>query len=266
MKKWIVSSAICFMFLGIGNGFAEPLQMHTRRVGVEMSHITYKEPGVMEEKGFMRGIGGSYTYHNYIMLRAEGRFSYGQVDYKNSGTMDNVNDYMLEFRGLGGHDFHISSGSIITPYIGIGYRYLNDDSSGRLTSTGEFGYERESNYLYSPIGIETLTKSDNGWSIGVILEYDYFWMGKQKSNLGSGAAYYGALGYYDIENDQNDGYGWRGSIKFQKERLKRIVIIEPFIRYWNIEDSKTTTDPGGTTYWEPKNNSTELGINVSVAY
>ncbi len=260
MKKWIVSLAMCCMFPGVGSSFAEPLQMHIWTVGAEMSHITYEEPDVMEEKGFMYGIGGSYTYHKHIMLKAEGRFSYGQVDYKNSGTTDNIDNYMLEFRGLGGYDFLIFNRSIITPYIGIGYRYLNDDSSGRVSSTGFAGYERESNYYYSPIGIETLTELNNGWSIGVLLEYDYFWKGKQKSNLGS------IVGYYDIENDQDDGDGWRGSIKLQKEYLKRFFILEPFVRYWDIEDSKTTTDPGGTTWYEPKNNSTEFGVNVSVAF
>jgi hypothetical protein len=260
MKKWIVSLAMCFMFLGIGSGFAEPLQMHTWKVGVEMSHITYEEPDVMEEKGFMNGIGGSYTYHNYIMLKAEGRFSYGQVDYKNSGTLDDIDDYMLEFRMLEGYDFHILNRSIVTPYIGIGYRYLNDDSSGRVSSTGHAGYERESNYYYSPVGIETLTELNKGWFIGVILEYDYFWKGKQKSNLGS------IPGYYDIENHQIDGYGWRGSIKLQKEHLKRIFTIEPFARYWNIEDSTITIDPEGYIWYEPKNNSTEFGVNVSVAF
>jgi len=238
MKKLIASLAICFMFVGIGSSFAEPsqLQMHTWEVGPEISHITYEEPDVMETKGFMYGIAGSYAYHNNLMLKAEGRFSYGQVDYDGqlsdgtSYTIDGIDDYMLEFRGLGGYDFPILTATILTPYIGFGYRYLHDDPS-----FDPAGYERESNYIYSPIGVETITKLDNGWSLGLAVEYDYFWKGIQKSHLSDVDA-----SISDMENDQNDGYGLRGSIKLQKKSEKIDFVIEPFIRYWDIEKSEVS--------------------------
>ncbi|MDO8722670.1 MAG: hypothetical protein Q7J31_10670, partial [Syntrophales bacterium] len=167
---------------------------------------------------------------------------------------------VLEIRGLGGYGFPILKATTIKPYLGIGYRYLNDDMSGRYTSTNAFGYERESTYIYSPIGIEVITTLKNGWSVGAMLEYDYFWEGTQKSHLGW------QPGYYDIENDQEKGYGLRGSVEFRKKGEKLDFLIEPFIRYWNIEDSKITTDPGGTSWKEPKNNSTEFGIKFAVKF
>lgn len=264
MRK-LLTLTICFMFVGVGTIFAEPLPKHTWELGTEISHITYKEPDVMEEKGIMYGLLGSYTYRSKYMLRAEGRFSYGQVDYKNSGTLDNIDDYMWEFRGLAGYDFPILKTSILTPYIGFGYRYLNDDTSGMTTSTGALGYERESNYYYSPIGIETITELDNGWSIGTTLEYDYFWKGVQKSHLSDAVA-----SFNDLENDQNKGYGVRGSIKFQKKGEEIDFLIEPFIRYWNIDKSEEQD----VTYagvivgygYEPKNNSTEIGIKFAAKF
>jgi hypothetical protein len=268
MKKLIASLAICFMFVGIGSSFAKPLQlqMHTWEIGPEISHITYEEPDVMEEKGFMYGIAASYAYHNNLMLKAEGRFSYGQVDYDGqlsdgtSYTIDGIDDYMLEFRGLAGYDFPVLKATIITPYIGFGYRYLNDDSS-----FDPAGYERESNYYYSPIGIETITKLENGWSIGVTFEYDYFWKGIQKSHLSDVDP-----GLNNPENDQNDGYGIRGSIKFQKKVERLDFVIEPFVRYWDIKES----DNADITYYgtyigygcEPKNNSTEFGIKFALKF
>ena len=260
MKK-LLAITLCFAFMGMGSVLAqEVLPKHTVDLGTEISYIKYKEPSVMEEKGTMYGIVGSYTYHNKLMLKVDGRFSYGQVDYKNSGTLDNIDDYILEFRGLGGYDFSVFTASTFTPYIGIGYRYLNDDMAGMITSTGAAGYERESNYIYSPIGIEIITPLKNDWSIGVTTEYDIFWWGKQKSRLGSIA------GYYDIENDQKKGYGVRGSVKFQKKGEKLDFIIEPFVKYWKIKDSKTTTDPIGRTWIEPKNNSTEIGCRLAVKF
>ena len=244
----------------MGGVFAEPLKVHTWELGTEISHITYKEPDVMREKGMMYGIDGSYAYHQNLMLKAEARFAYGQVDYKNSGTIDNIDDYAWELRGLGGYDFPILKAATVTPYLGIGCRYLNDDTSGKISSTGAYGYERESNYVYSPIGLEVIIPLKNGWSVGTMLEYNYFWKGIQKSHLSN------VPGYYDIENNQDEGYGFRGYIKVRNKGEKLDFVIEPFIRYWNIKDSKTTTDPTGTTWIEPKNNSTEFGIKFALKF
>ncbi|KAF0119468.1 MAG: hypothetical protein FD151_1999, partial [bacterium] len=52
----------------MGGVFAEPLKVHTWELGTEISHITYKEPDVMREKGMMYGIDGSYAYHQNLML------------------------------------------------------------------------------------------------------------------------------------------------------------------------------------------------------
>ena len=258
MKKILVVT-LCFTFIGLGSVLAQvELPKHSGDLGTEISYIKYKEPGVMEEKGMMYGIVGSYTYRPKFMLKADGRFSYGQVDYKNSGTMDNIDDYILEFRGVGGYDFSVFTASTLTPYIGIGYRYLNDDFAG-TTSTGTLGYEREQSYFYSPIGIEIITELDKGWSIGATLEYDIFWSGKNKSHFSDASS-----AYNDLEFDQDEGYGYRGSIKFQKKGEKLDFVIEPFIRYWNIKqsDSDLLTINGTpyAYYVEPKNNSTEIGI------
>jgi hypothetical protein len=234
---------------------------HSWELRPEISFIEYEEPDVMQEKGFMYGIGGSYAYHNNnIMLKMDGRYSYGQVDYKNSGTMDNIDDYIIECRGLMGYDFSVAYIIIITPYAGFGYRYLNDDASGMISSTGAYGYERESNYFYSPIGVETNFLLINDWTLGINFEFDIFWKGKQKSHLGEVA------GYEDIENDQDDGYGVRGSVKLQKSSGKVDYIIEPFFRYWNIEESGATRDSMGRRWVEPKNNSTEVGILFSARF
>jgi len=242
------------------------LKKHTFELGPEISYITYKEPGTMKEKGMMYGLVGSYTYHNKLMLKAEGKGSLGKVDYKGAlsdgtpYTMDGIRDYMLEFRGLVGCDFPVGKASTLTPYIGIGYRYLNDDSS-----SDPAGYERESNYLYSPIGIGFIANLGNDWSIGGTGEYDYFWLGKQKSHLDDVLP-----GLNVVENRQEKGYGLRGSITLQKKIKTVDFEVGPFIRYWNIKKSETETityygTPVGYG-WEPKNNSTEVGVMLGVKF
>ena len=260
----IMCFVVCLVFICAGRGFSEPLKEHTLGVSTDISYIVYDEPDVMEEKGMMYGAGVSYTYRKDMMFKAEARFSYGQVDYKNSGTIDSIDDYILEFRGLVGYDLSEYEGYGITPYIGLGYRYLNDDSSGRVSSTGARGYEREANYFYSPIGIEIINPLKNDWSMRIALEYDHFWKGIQKSHLSGAVA-----GFSDLKNDQNEGYGLRTSLRLQKKTEKIDFLVEPFIRYWDIKQSETTNITyNGVLWgygWEPKNTSTEIGIRFTAA-
>lgn len=266
MKKAIVSFAVCLMCMGAGNSFAETLQLrtHTVEAGPEISYIRYEEPTVMRERGFMFGGTASYAYHNDFMFKGEGHSSIGFVDYENSGTIDDIFNFMFEARVLGGYDIPVSGTSILTPYIGIGYRYLMDDAGGKTSSTGAGGYKRESNYLYSPIGIETLTKLEKAWYAGIVLEYDFFWIGRQISHYEDVSANYDTL-----ENDQHNGYGLRGSIRLKNEGSLPFV-IEPFIRYWKIlKSEEEDVIYAGTvvgTGWEPKNNSTEIGLKFLFSF
>ena len=183
-----------------------------------------------------------------------------------SGTLNDIPNFMLEFRALGGYDFPILTATILTPYIGFGYRYLNDDSGGMTTSAGFRGYEREANYFYSPVGIEVITSLEDGWSIGATAEYDFFWWGRQISHLSGIDSTIG-----DMENDQKKGYGIRGSVKVQKQIKDRtlIIVIEPYIRYWNIEDSETSFFRAGSVWdlgWEAANNSMEIGSKIAMKF
>lgn len=252
------------------NGGAGPAQQasinrHSWKVGPELSYIEYKEPDVMKEKGVMFGVGAAYSYHNNVMFNADMKLSYGQVDYQNSGTLDNIDDYMMEIRAVGGYDFKLTESLLLTPFIGFGYRYLRDDSSGRMTSDGSWGYLRESNYFYSPVGVTLTNDFNKSWVIGLTVEYDIFWKGRQKSYI-SDVSY----GYSDLENDQKSGYGLRGSLLIKKIVGRMSYSLEPFIVYWNIDKS----DIQNITYngvlwgygWEPENNSTEVGLKFTVGF
>jgi hypothetical protein len=136
---------------------------------------------------------------------------------------------------------------------------------------------RESNYIYSPIGVELITPLKYGWSVGATLEYDMFWGGKQISSLGGvtlNDPVAGDFTFSDIKNRQDNGYGIRGSIKVQKGLKKIDLVIEPYIRYWNIKQSNETTSSTISsngyfivgTFVEPRNNSTEMGCKLAVKF
>lgn len=243
------------------------LARHTFEIEPELSYIKYEESGVMEQKGIMYGIIGSYAYHNKLMLKGEGKFSYGLLSYDGStwgGTpvsINNITNYMLELRGLVGYDFSVSQATTITPYLGLGYRYLQDNTQQKSLS----GYQRESNYLYSPIGIDAITHLKNGWSWGASLEYNLFWKGRQKSYLSN---FDSRLN--NPENNQNSGYGLRGSLFLKKIAGRVSYSFGPFIRYWDIAESDKQPLTLNGVYirdvYEPKNNSTEVGLKFIAGY
>lgn len=248
---------------------AEEYEIPTNRwvIGPEIYYFRYEEPDIdVEFDGLMYGLAGSFTHHhaNRVMFTAEGRGAWGQVDYTGSGTIDDIEDWTAEGRLAVGYDFP-KDGRLLTPFIGIGYRYLNDDSSGRTSSTGAAGYERESNYFYGPIGLEFSTALSEGWRIGLSGEFDILWKGRQISHLEDADP-----GFNEISNDQDSGYGARGSVRLQKRGERFDLLIEPFIRWWSIDDSKSAnvTFSGvivGTGY-EPKNETLEVGGAISVRF
>lgn len=264
---------------------AKPFKPTQIDVGTEFSHFQYEEPGFMEDKGYLYGVFGNISHRisenqpiksfadifgNGNTLNAyelDGRFSFGYVDYEstNTGTLDDIRDYIIELRGTAGYDIPLCSSFTLTPYIGLGYRYLNDDSAGERTSTGAAGYERESNYFYLPLGLNGVADLGSGWTVGLRGEFDIFLYGQQKSHLSDAIA-----GLGDVTNDQEDGYGLRASLKVMKETEAANFFIEPFVRYWHIDDSEISA----VTYQgvlvgfglEPENKSTEVGFRAGINF
>jgi len=201
------------------------------------------------------------------MWSVESRFAWGEVNYDsvNTGTQEEVEDFALEFRALFGGDIPWEHGIVFTPYSGLGYRYLNDDSQGEFTTSGHAGYERESHYFYIPLGLETTFALKRGWLMGVKGEYDWFLTGEQTSHLADATP-----GLSDVTNDQDHGYGWRMSLKFLKYNDEFDVLIEPFWRHWEIKDSQSSAiryQGVAIGYGiEPKNDTDELGANISVHF
>ena len=251
---------------------------HEGGLSFELSNIYYDEPGFMRNKGFMWGASGDYTYRpNNLRFKLDSRFSFGNVDYwsDGTGTAEDFRDYNFETRFSFGFDFGTTSKTaFFSPYTGLGYRYLFDGSEGRETSSGARGYDRKSNYLYSPLGIEAMFRLKGGWSLGLTGEYDHFWHGWQYSELG----YYQLVPLlievpdYVAKDDQEKGWGARTSLSIIRNLGRVDLLIEPYIRYWDIEDSDGfklyvigyPDYPFGGR--EPANSTTEWGTKLGIRF
>jgi hypothetical protein len=265
MKKTFLLTFLALFFFNGSSVLA--LSPSSFDAGAQLSHITYKEPGLMQESGIMYGVTGAYTsVGRRLMWRVDGTLSTGEVEYVGSYwdgtplTVKGIRDTMFETRAILGSTEFVNISSYYFPYIGIGYRYLFD---GADKAPG--GYRRESNYLYIPLGIDGMVTTKGRWSLGFTVEYDYFVSGRQFSSLSDADP-----GYNDIESKQSSGYGLRGSLRFIRAG-RNDIILEPFIKYWKIAESDMvplTYNGVPTPYGvvEPENNSTELGIKVLMRF
>jgi len=247
--------------------------LHSFDIGVEIFHKDYEEPGLMSESGMMYGVALAYTYHRDVMAKLEFKYAMGQVDYEvdyenvYGYKSYDIDDQEWELRGLIGYDFRTSTNFFITPYFGVGYRYLKSDPDHPVIGTSLKLYERESQYFYSPLGVNFTSLFESGWMFIVSGEVDILWYGSQKSKLSTTDPTYD-----DLENEQDSGYGLRASLRIQKRFENVSLSIEPFVRYWKIKESdwEQVTRGGiptpGVYWYEPKNTTTELGCVLAVQF
>lgn len=265
MFRSLLCSVSLALVLLSGSVYAEtaPGQSNFRfSIGPQLYHHEYTEPGLMKQDGFFSGVAYNITYEKGIMLSLDGVLAYGQVDYSSTstGSMDDKDNYCSDIRFLVGYTTYKSGKVKMTPYAGIAYRYLFDEGQNRYTTTGHFAYDRESNYIYSPLGFKFDIAMGNGWSFLPLAEFDIFWAGTQKSDLGYQA------GYEDFETDQDSGHGFRASLGFIKQ-IKRFAFgFELFYRYWDIDRSDVYRDSWGRNWVEPANDTTEIGVGATFRF
>jgi len=223
-------------------------------VGGQVSKYHYEEPNFAKLTGEQGGAVGVYTFTspNRVYSRIDGRVSYGSLKYEGAGTMSNVPDWNFELRAVIGRDYLVSDNVALSPYIGLGYRYLYVDLRGN-SSTGAIGYRRYSHYVYAPVGGTLRVRTGGQWVIVPTLEYDAFLGGRQYSKLSDTG-----LGFSNASNDQNTGRGYRASLMVETGRWS----FGPWLQYWNIKDSNTVPVGLGFVVTEPANWTREYGLEL----
>lgn len=229
-------------------------------IGLSFSSYQYQEPGLMSLKGVKMGLDLRTTkaLRNDHFMRGELRYAFGSVDYNSNstGSASGEQDWYIEARGLVGKDWAINDAAL-SAYTGVGYRYLFNDGRG-ITSTGNWGYRRESSYFYLPIGIVHRSSLNDQARLVGTLEYDHLLAGKQISRLSDGGQ-----GHSDITNNQTSGHGLKLSVMYERNKWA----IGPYAHFWNIGRSETAfLYQNGILVgmgWEPKNDTVEFGLKAS---
>jgi hypothetical protein len=245
----------------------KPKQKSFFEAGLELSSYTYKEPGPgVKLSGVKTGVSAQYLYRarpeeQSAFFALQAAYMTGKVDYDGAlfngveripYRYDGLSDYYWEARGLFG-TFAPLGDVELQPFFGLGYRYLFNG----LGQSPEGGYDRISQYVYSPLGINAVVQLPANWVFTGMLEYDLFWKGKQKSDLSGGA----------VSNDQRRGWGLRLAARFAKNLQNVTIFAQPFFRMWNIGDSDVAYAPSlGDFIIEPRNKTQEYGLKAGVMF
>ncbi len=247
--------------------------------GVGTEHYLYKyaerlDDGskFMSDKGNFNGVFASYTFRPFdvdsmynelahMLLRTEVRYASGRVRYVGSNEFSGIKDYSYELRGLIGKDYQVAPLLKMTPYSGLGWRYLNDG----LDANQPGGYGRESKYFYAPLGVNIERSLPGRWLVGFNAEYDWLINGLQRSHLEDVDP-----GYETLNNKQRHGFGWRASLKVVKELPRMSLSFEPYYRFWHIDASDVQpivwdglVVGGGQ---EPDNTTSEVGLRLGAQF
>jgi hypothetical protein len=273
---------------------------HQFELSTEVYRYKYTENIGVKIAGVKGGLTGAYQYRLFDnpeihtikdffsrsskpnILRLEARTSYGKVDYEGSGTWGGIPDLNFETRGLFGMEIPVEENLMFVPFGGLGYRYLYNDMSKYPASIVDgqqyfSGYDRESSYIYIPLGLEAKTKFAQKWSLAVKGEFDWFIWGKQISHLEDSVDENDVKSGYDkLSNTQKHGLGWRMSARLMRQTGPFDLFVEPFIRYWHIEDSEVsliTTNGSAicqgnlcSAGLEPDNKTWEYGLNLGAKF
>ena len=237
-------------------------------LGFSYSSILYVEPDVMHEEGNLYGIQARFVNYSDIIAAIEVDYAFGYMDYEGSGTIKDIPDSLFEMRALFGPRLFQSSYNDLHAYVGIGQRYLSDDSSGMRSSTGAYGYSRQQYYWYIPIGINLRQSLGRGVSVSLRAEYDYFLMGRNFSGIDEVCG--GDAG--DFRQFSGEGFRVSANVAFPLSQGGRSMVVEPYYRTWEIDDSETrllsTPNCNGNSayYLEPHNTSDEAGVALRFVF
>jgi len=235
-------------------------------VAFDAFYLQYTQPDRnLEKKGMMFGFYGDYVYPlKQYRFKVDGDVQFGNIEYipSQAEAMNSIRNLLFESRFTFGRLFGQRDNASVTPYSGLGFRYLSEETGGKVPSQNVYGHDRRSNYLYSPIGVEFTVRMSERWIIIPTGEYDLLLRGYQFTRFNDGNR-----DLPNIKNIQKSGYGIRRSIAIVNNYGRIDYFIEPYVKYWNFKDSEGVDlliNSATETIIEPAHNSKEWGVRLGV--
>ncbi len=242
--------------------------------GYGYNFYRYEEPNLMKIQGALHTIFAKLAYLgdivgvelNYLQALDQSTKYYGSTmsGLPLLGTPSNDSFYNVDFKF--GKRLNIFDNYDGLGYIGIGYRYLNNQLSGLG------GYRREQTYYYIPIGFHV---SDGMFIDGLFARYGaearYLFLGVNKTHIGD------AISNIDpsvLKMIQKNNFGLRvhsGFEYFLSNDFK--IFMQISADYWYVRESSTaiaTYISNGVSYKgvfvEPANNTVQFGVEFGIGF
>lgn len=222
---------------------------------------TISQKTLMREDASMLGLKlvNQHYFSEPFFMRSSVRFALGESDYtgavqhqeygsfKSKGQLRTTLDFQLT-----GH-YTTSTRMLLTPYSGIGYRYLVDhlqEVSG--------GYKREANYAYGILGISSYFMIADKVQLAPYFQYHYLLFGKQFS-------YIDGEDSSPLVHKQRQGYGYEIGLPVALSSNDRWQLTA-FYRYWHIADSNKVVNSHQILTMEPDNKTKEFGVKIDYRF
>lgn len=261
---------------------------HNLEIAYEHSDYTYKEPHMeypIKTSGKKNGVSFRYLQRSVLthgdvsdsdrsFAMLDFRYMNGDVDYDGwmqytNGTVtpfsaSHLKDYYFEASLKVGAVYRLADPLDIWPYLGLGWRQLRNHAE----QMGSGGYQRTSTYIYLPIGTNLRYKASEAVWFTLNGQFDVLLHGNQYSRMTDTVMFLD-----DSSNRQSQGYGIRASVRGDVNLGKVGLFVEPFWRYWHIQNSEeqwfySASNPSQPvlSLVEPFNTTQEWGIRAGITF
>lgn len=264
MKKQAAAGLIALSSLGTLS-HAQGISLQTQRGGslgllVSDQSFDADRNGAfdMHLAGKKLGISGHFTQvlSNGWHWGGDARMAWGSTTFSSAarGSNSASPENLTEVRFTTGRDLDLG-GTVLSPYVGLGYRSVLSLLKGYTTS-GHVSPTRDGNLVYMPVGLTHRFRLGADARLATTLEYDYLLQGTQRTQ------YTDIQGYIsDLSVTQNKGRGLR--LGLARETLRWSAGV--YYHYWDIDESETGTYANTTTVFtatEARNITREVGLQI----
>lgn len=245
---------------------AGPVHAYAAELTFDLSDYAYREEddsGYFLMRDESKVAFGSLGIRDWDVPAADGAFGLmytaegtaGMVSYhsRSSGTVKKMY-YKARMEGYLGYRLNTH----VTPFVGLGYRLLHDDSGGDHGDNGGTFYDRQNHLLYMPFGV----RANPTENLSLKAQANAVLKGWQISYTSDGQT-----GYPDAHNTQDKGWGLDFAADY---RVSEKWSTYTFFRYWSIDrsdnDCGNVPGRGYVCWWEPDNTTREFGVGVAYRF
>ncbi len=208
-------------------------------IGFSASNYDYREPNLMQVKGYMAGVNAGYAHKlsETDVLQAQGGLhggslyysgalqdeQGGKTPYETSGDKYSMVDFSGLYKGLTNwtENFHTLA------FVGIGLRYTLD------IKDNVYDYERQITHWYVPFGVEFQLPVTEQLDVGAVVELDFMLRGSTDTKLGEINSRYN-----NVKFRQNAGSGYRLGVNATYALAdQRALLFDFSFRKWSVAKS-----------------------------